>query len=115
MSVQNSESNLKSIKHGVPQGTVLGPLLFLIYINDLHMAIKFSETFHFADDTHLLHFAKTINSLCSKVNADLRTLTAWLNANKISLNATRTEFVIFCSKSRPLNSISFLKLVGKKI
>ena len=115
VSIQNSESNLKTIKHGVPQGSVLGPLLFLIYINDLHMAIKFSETFHFADDTHLLHFAKTIGSLCSKINADLRTLTAWLNANKISLNASKTEFVIFRSKSKPLTSSPFLKLVGKKI
>ena len=64
VSVQNSESNLKSIKHGVPQGSVLGTLLLLIYINDLHMSIKFSETFRFADDAHLLHFAKTINLLC---------------------------------------------------
>ena len=70
---------------------------------------------NFLKDTHLLHFAKTIRSLCSKVNADLRTLTTWLNANKISLNASKTEFVIFRSKSKPLSSSLFLKLVGKKI
>ena len=58
---------------------------------------------------------KTIRSLCSKVNADLRTLTTWLNANKISLNASKMEFVIFRSKSKPLASSPFLKLVGKKI
>ena len=116
MSIQNLESSLlKSIRHGVPQGSLLGPLLLLLYTNDLHMAIKFSESFHFADDTHLLHFAKTIRSLCSKVNADLRTLTTWLNANKISLNASKMEFVIFRSKSKPLASSPFLKLVGKKI
>ena len=79
------------------------------------MAIKFSETFHFADDTHFLHFAKTIRSLCSKVNPDLRTLTTWLNANKISLNTSKTEFIIFRSKSEPLASSPFLKLVGNKI
>ena len=84
VSIQNSESSLKSIRYGVPQGSVLGPLFFLLYINDLHMAIKFSETFHFADDSHLLHFAKTIRSLCSKVNAYLRSLTTWLNANKMA-------------------------------
>ena len=115
VSIQNSESSLRPIRHGVPQGSVLGPLLFLIYINDLHKAIRFSETFHFADDTHLLHFAKTVRSLCSKVNADLRTLTTWLNANRISLNASKTEFVIFRSKSKPLTCSPFLKLVGKKI
>ena len=116
VAIQNSESSLKSNRHGVPQGSVLGPLLFLHHsINDLHMAIKFSETFHFADDTHLLHFAKTIRSLCSKVNPDLRTLTTWLNANKISLNTSKTEFIIFRSKSEPLASSPFLKLVGNKI
>ena len=115
VSIQNSESSLRPIRHGVPQGSVLGPLLFLIYINDLHKAIRFSETFHFADDTHLLHFAKTVRSLCSKVNADLRTLTTWLNANRISLNASKTQFVIFRSKSKPLTCSPFLKLVGKKI
>ena len=91
-------------------------LWFLIYINDLHWAIKFNcKTFHFADDTHLLNFAKSIRSLCSKINADLRILTCWLNANKISLNSSKTEFVLFRSKSKSLNSIPFLKLLGKRI
>ena len=94
---------------------MLGPLLFLIYINDLHLAIKHSETFHFTDDTHLLHFAKTISSLCSKINADLRILTCWLNANKIFLNSSKTEFILFRSRSKPLNFTPFLKLLGKRI
>ena len=93
---------------------MLGPLLFLIYIIDLHLAIKHSET-HFADDTHLLHFAKSISSLCSKINADLRILTCWLNASKISLNSSKTEFILFQSRSKFLNFTSFLKLLGKRI
>ena len=85
------------------------------YINDLHLAIKHSETFHFADDTHLLCFAKSIRSLCSKVNADLRVLTCWLNANKISLNSSKTEFVLYRSNSKTLESIPFLKLLFSKL
>ena len=54
VSIEGVNSNLATIDFGVPQGSVLGPLLFLIYINDLHKAIKFSTTCHFADDTNLL-------------------------------------------------------------
>ena len=93
----------------------LGPLLFLLYINDLHSAIKSSETYHFADDTHLLNFSKSVEALCRKVNADLKILTSWLNANKISLNAKKTEFIVFHSSSKPLDRTIHLKLLGMRI
>ena len=111
--LSGSKSLLKPINHGVPQGSVLGPLLFLLYINDLHHCIKTSETYHFADDTHLLNFSKTVWSLCGRVNADLRVLVSWLNANKISLNASKTEFVIFRSPWRRMDCIPRIKLCGK--
>ena len=55
VSILGYNSSTKPINHGVPQGSVLGPLLFLIYINDLHSAIKNSKVYHFADDTNLLN------------------------------------------------------------
>ena len=114
VSILNSKSKLKAILHGVPQGSVLGPLLFLLYINDLHHCIKTSETYHFADDTHLLNFSKSVWSLCGRVNADLRILVTWLSANKISLNASKTEFVIFRSPWKSLDCFPpRLKLAGK--
>ena len=105
VSISGTKSHLKSIKHGVPQGSVLGPLLFLVYINDLHHSIRTSETYHFADDTHLLNLSQTVWSLCGRVNSDLRILVSWLNANKISLNASKTEFIIFRSNRRLLDTI----------
>jgi len=113
--VSYSKSSIKFIRHGVPQGSVLGPLLFLIYINDLHNSIFSCETFKFADDTHLLHFNSDLLSLCNRVNRDLRSLQTWLRANKIRLNAGKTEFLIFRHHRKLLAFEPFLKIGGKKI
>ena len=93
--IRDSASEVAEIKHGVPQGSVLGPLLFLIYINDLNFAIKHSKTFHFADDTCLLYSHTSLKKLNAKVNHDLKLMSEWLRANKISLNAKKTEVVLF--------------------
>ena len=90
------------MNYGVPQGSVLGPLLFLIYINDLHNAIKFSTVHHFADDTNLLITDASIKKIQIQMNLDLNFLCKWLNANKISLNASKTEFLIFRHHNKPI-------------
>ena len=84
--INGFESTSRSLPHGVPQGSVLGPILFLIYINDLHHCVKYCTTCHFADDTNLLNISKDYKTLKKQVNYDLFNLHKWLTANKISLN-----------------------------
>ena len=102
VSINGYESDLTAINCGVPQGSVLGPLLFLLHINDLNQAIKFCKVHHFADDINLLCLSNTIKKLNKLVNADLKDLLNWLNANKISLSGKKTEMIIFKSKQKKL-------------
>ena len=78
------------------------PLLFLIYINDLHSCLKYSETTHFADDVNLIQFDKLIESLSLTVTYDLSCLSTWLNANKIALNTAKNEIIVFRSRLKPI-------------
>ena len=70
----------------------------VIFINCLNFAIRNSSTFHFADDAFLLNIKSTIKEINKYVNKDLSSLSKWLNANKISLNITKTEVLIFKHK-----------------
>ena len=84
VTVSDQTSDNALIEFGVPQGSVLGPLLFLIYINDLNQAIKFSRVHHFADDTNLLLVDNSLKKINKHINHDLKLLTTWLRANRIS-------------------------------
>ena len=104
VSINCHDSNLIPLLYGVPQGSVFGPLLFFIYTNNLNQAIKFCKVHHFADDTNLLHFSKSITKLNKYVNVDMKNLTGWFNANKFSLNMQKAELVIFKNQRNRLDS-----------
>ena len=87
--INGFNSYLVVVKCGLPQGCLLGPLLFLININYLHLAIKYSEVHNFADDTNLLNFNSSVNSINKQVNHDLKTYQiGWRQKNTFSTGKT---------------------------
>lgn len=96
---KGTKSELKPVCCGVPQGSVLGPLLFIIYMNDLPNALTHSSGILFADDTTIRQTHENINVLFSNMNRDLHYITEWFRANKLSLNTSKTHFVLFHSNN----------------
>ena len=115
VSINGYCSEYVSMPIGVPQGSALGPLLFLLYINDLNLAIKHCKVHHFADDTNLLYTSNFIKKLNKFLNKDLKNLTNWLNANKITLNSDKTEMILFKPTKKLLDCQLKLKLNGKRL
>ena len=83
-------STASTVTCGVPQGSILGPLLFLMYINDLPNCLRDAAPRMFADDTNITSFAKTVADLKIAVTSELNNLICWLRANRLSLNVAKT-------------------------
>ena len=113
--INGSSSEYSKISCGVPQGSILGPLLFLIYINDMHDALSKCIVHHFADDTNLLFSHKDPEVIRKTLNNELKLLYEWLCANRLSLNVDKTEFIIFRPPRTKLNNRIVLNLNNKKI
>jgi hypothetical protein len=94
MEFSNTKSSFENIKCGVPQGSILGPILFLIYINDIKNSSKLS-ILCFADDTTVSYSSQNIPDLHNVMHAELERLNQWFRANKLCLNTQKTKYIIF--------------------
>lgn len=99
--INNVSSPLKSLSYGVPQGSVLGPILFLLYINDITRSSSLLNFLLFADDTSIFVQGGDLKDLENTVNVELVHVGNWLKSNKLTLNINKTQFMI----SHPLMSL----------
>jgi hypothetical protein len=106
--IGDTQSKLEYIKCGVPQGSILGPLLFLLYINDIVMSSDVFKFILFADDTSLFYSHKNKQEAMQILNIELSKISQWLAANKLSLNVGKSKLLIFTnqkSKSDGTNNV----------
>lgn len=103
-------SDAKIINQGVPQGSILGPLLFLLYINDLPNCLNSCHCILYADDTTIISSDKSIAGLTDKLNNELQNILNWCRNNYLDIHPGKTKYMIFKSSQRQINSLPPLTL-----
>ena len=98
--MNNNKSDLLPVRCGVPQGSVLGPLLFLLDINDISKASNICKYILFADDSNIYLHHKNLNVLINTANQELIPVKHWIAANKLTLNLNKTHYIIFSRHSK---------------
>ena len=106
-----TSSVTNTIHCGVPQGSILGPLLFLLYINDLPKCSSSLDFILFADDTNIICSNDDPDTLETVLNKDLHIISNWFKLNKLSLNVAKTNYMIFKNKYSPTASIDINILI----
>ena len=101
----NHKSLHEKVNCGVPQGSILGPILFLLYINDLTNVSEFCFSVLFADDTNMFITGKDMDVLCQQLNKDLRNVQEWLQCNELSLNVLKPHYMVFTPRNKLINDI----------
>ena len=100
VSLGTNFSSPLAVENGIPQGSILGPVLFTLYINDLPSCFNFSNVIMYADDTVIFFSSAQLMEVELKLNMKLTSLSEWLCGNKLLLNLKETEFMVFGMQQR---------------
>ena len=101
------------MKCGVPQGSILGPIFFLLYINDHPNAENLAESLLFADDTSIFLSHNDLSYLISTMNVELEEINVWMKTNKLSVNIGKTNYIIFKPKQKSIVMMNMTVLFDK--
>ena len=101
--INGKNSSFRPVSCGIPQGSIIGPLIFIIYINDLPLHVSHCKVSMYADDTALYYPSKNESDLIDKINEDMTGVKEWLKRNKLSLNVEKTEFILLGTRSKLRN------------
>lgn len=108
------QSSTKPITYGIPQGSLLGPLLFLIYMNNISKLDLNGELSLYADDTSLFYFGHNIDSIIQHAQNDLNLLNIWFHCNLLTINTDKTHYVIFAAKNKKIMTLNHFKSTIKQ-
>ena len=98
--LEDSQSKMLPIIHGIPQGSILGPLLFIMFVNDLPLCLMHSFIHMYADDTSFYVTGKNLNELNTLINSDLENVSRWFALNHLVINASKTNCMLVCTQQK---------------